>query len=105
MSQLETNLIHTGEEINTTRAVVAQIYQTSTYFADNDPEQDIVAATDSKHPEINHRPGNPTNSQVASIVAQLERTEAAVVFATGMAAISPAILIVVKPGDHIVAQN
>lgn len=105
MSQLETNLIHTGEEFNTTKAVVAPIYQTSTYFADNDPEQYIVAATESKHPEFYHRHGNPTNSQVASILAQLERTEDALVFATGMAAISTAILSVVKSGDHIVAQN
>ena len=105
MSKLETNLIHTGETFNTTKAVVSPIYQTSTYFAGDDADQYIIAATESKHPEFYHRHGNPTNSQVAAIVAQLEQTEDALVFATGMAAISTAILSVVKSGDHIVAQN
>lgn len=105
MSKLETNLIHTGEEFNRTQAVVSPIYQTSTYFAGDDMEQYIVAATAPKHPEFYHRHGNPTNSQVAAILAQLEQTEDALVFATGMGAISTAILSVVKAGDHIVAQN
>lgn len=105
MSQLETNLIHTGEEFNTTKAVVSPIFQTSTYFAGDDAEQYIIAATESKHPEFYHRHGNPTNSQVAAILAELEHTEDALVFATGMGAISTAILSIVKSGDHIVAQH
>jgi len=105
MRQIETNLIHTGEEFNKTKAVVAPIYQTSTYFADQDPQEYIAAATEPKHPEFYHRHGNPTNSQVAAVIAKLEKTEDALVLATGMAAISTAILAVVKAGDHIVAQN
>lgn len=105
MRQTETNLIHQGEEFNKTKAVVAPIYQTSTYFADDDLEEYIRAATEPKHPEFYHRHGNPTNSQVASIIAGLEQTEDALVLATGMAAISTAILAVVKAGDHIIAQN
>ena len=105
MRQTETNLIHTGEEFNKTKAVVAPIYQTSTYFADENLHEYIEAATAPKHPEFYHRHGNPTNSQVAAIVAQLEKTEDALVLATGMAAISTAILAVVKAGDHIVAQH
>lgn len=105
MAQLETNLIHVGEQYNSTKAVVTPIYQTATYFASDDLNEYIAAATDTKHPEFYHRHGNPTNSQVAAIVANLEQTEDALVLATGMAAISTAILSIVKSGDHIITQE
>lgn len=105
MSHLETNLIHQGKQFNESKAVVTPIYQTSTYFADEDLQQYIVAATETKHPTFYHRHGNPTNSQAAAIIAGLEKTEDALLLATGMAAISTAILAVVKAGDHIVTQN
>lgn len=105
MSQIETNLIHAGEEFNKTKAVVTPIYQTSTYIADSDPNEYITAATQPKYPEFYHRHGNPTTSQVEAILAKLEKTEDSLVLATGMAAISTAILAVVKSGDHIIAQK
>src|SRR5690606_4986537 len=52
-----------------------------------------------------HRHGNPVSSQAAELLASLEGTEAALLTATGMAAISTAILSVVKTGDHVVAQQ
>lgn len=105
MAKLETNLIHKGEQFNSTKAVVSPIYQTSTYHAETDLADYIIAATEPKHPTFYHRHGNPTNSQVAEIIASLEQTEDALVLATGMAAISTAILAIVKAGDHIVVQN
>jgi len=104
MSKTETNLIHKGKEFNQTKSVVSPIYQTATYFASDDLDEYIRAATETKFPEFYQRHGNPTNSQVASIVADLEKTEDAIVLSTGMAAISSAILSVVQAGDHIVAQ-
>ncbi|WP_293942198.1 MULTISPECIES: trans-sulfuration enzyme family protein [unclassified Sphingobacterium] len=103
-SNTETILVHEGQHFNSTAAVTAPIFQTSTYIADSDPAEYIKAATEAKHPYFYHRHGNPTNSQVAAVVAKLEKTEDALVFATGMAAISNAILAIVKSGDHIVAQ-
>lgn len=105
MSRIETNLIHLGEEFNTTTSVVTPIFQTSTYRADDNLDEYIRAATEPQHPGFYHRHGNPTNSQVASILAGLEKTEDALVLATGMAAISTAVLAIVKAGDHIIAQN
>lgn len=105
MSHLETDLIHQGRAFNESKAVVTPIYQTSTYYADEDLQQYIVAATETKHPTFYHRHGNPTNSQAAAILASLEKTEDALLLATGMAAISTAILAVVKEGDHVVTQN
>ncbi|TYP98361.1 methionine-gamma-lyase [Sphingobacterium allocomposti] len=105
MAKLETTLIHRGDHFNTTNAVVSPIYQTSTYLADADLSSYIHAAASPKYPEFYHRHGNPTSSQVAEIIAGLEKTEDALVLATGMAAISTAILAIVQQGDHIVAQQ
>lgn len=81
------------------------IYQSSTYYASADAEAYMAAATDARYPYFYHRHGNPVSSQAAEVVAQLEGTEAALLTATGMAAISTAILTVVKAGDHVVAQQ
>src|SRR5690606_16722146 len=105
MSKLETSLIHEGEQFNTTNSVVAPIYHTSTYVADEDIASFAHAATAPKYPEFYHRHGNPTNSQVAAVIARLEKTEDALVLATGMAAISTAMLAAVQAGDHVIIQN
>lgn len=105
MAKLETDLIHQGEHFNETRAVVSPIYQTSTYFSGEDIDQQIADATGIKSPYFYHRHGNPTNSQVAEVLAKLEKTEDALVLATGMGAISTAVLAVVQAGDHIIAQK
>lgn len=105
MQRTETALVHQGEHFNTTSAVVSPIFQTSTYYADNDLDIYIEAATATKHPTFYHRHGNPTNSQVAELLAHLEQTEDALVLATGMAAISTAVLAAVQAGDHVIAQH
>jgi len=51
------------------------------------------------------RYGNPTNTVVELRIAELERTDAALLFASGMSAITTSILALVKSGDHIVAQR
>jgi len=105
MSHLETDLIHAGKSFNGTQAVVPPIYQTSTYYASADADAYIAAATDARYPYFYHRHGNPVSSQAAEVIAGLEGTAAALLTATGMAAISTSILTVVKAGDHVVAQQ
>lgn len=105
MSQVETDLVHSGKSYNNTRSVVPPIYQTATYYADSNAEEYVKAATEARHPYFYHRHGNPVSSQTAELMARLEGTEAALLTATGMAAISTAILSVVKAGDHVVAQQ
>ncbi len=51
------------------------------------------------------RYGNPTNTVVELRIAELERADAALLFASGMSAITTSILALVKSGDHIVAQR
>lgn len=105
MAKLETALIHEGEHFNTTNSVVTPIFQTATYIADDDIRIFADSATRVKSPDFYHRHGNPNNSQAAAVIAKLEKTEDALILATGMAAISTAILAVVKSGDHIIAQH
>jgi cystathionine beta-lyase/cystathionine gamma-synthase len=77
------------------------IYQTSTFEVTDMQEQVRVTPTD----HFYTRYGNPTNSVAENAIAELEGTDAALLFSSGMAAITTSILSLVKAGDHIVAQR
>src|ERR1700728_2653989 len=81
--------------------VATPIYQTSTFEVTDNDEQQRVTATDRYYT----RWGNPTNTVAEQTVAELEGTEAARTFASGMGAITTTILALLKSGDHIVAQR
>ena len=51
------------------------------------------------------RYGNPTSTVAENAIAELEGADAALLFSSGMAAITTSILSSVKAGDHIVAQR
>jgi cystathionine beta-lyase/cystathionine gamma-synthase len=77
------------------------IYQTSTFEVTDMQEQLRVTPTDSFYT----RYGNPTHTVAENAIAELEGTDAALLFSSGMAAITTSILSLVKAGDHIVAQR
>src|SRR5882757_2123590 len=77
------------------------IYQTSTFEVTDMQEQVRATPTDSYYT----RYGNPTNTAAENAIAELEGTDAALLFSSGMAAITTSILALVKAGDHIVAQR
>lgn len=77
------------------------IYQTSTFEVTDNDEQVRATPTD----RFYTRYGNPTNTVAENAIAELEGTDAALLFASGMAAITTSILALVKSGDHIVAQR
>ncbi len=79
----------------------APIYQTSTFEVTDLQEQVRATTTD----RFYTRYGNPTNTDAEKAIAELEGTDAALLFASGMAAITTSILSLVKAGDHIVAQR
>src|SRR5246127_5987272 len=64
------------------------IYQTSTFEVTDNEQQLRVTDTDVYYT----RYGNPTNTAVESAIAELEGTDAALVFASGMSALSTSIL-------------
>jgi cystathionine gamma-synthase len=77
------------------------IYQTST-FEVTDLEQQLRAT----HTDMFYtRYGNPTHTVAESAIAELEGADAALLFASGMSAITTSILSLVKSGDHIIAQR
>src|SRR5580704_6456171 len=77
------------------------IYQTSTFEVTDNEE--LLRATHTDH--FYTRYGNPTHTVAENSIAELEGTDAALLFSSGMAAITTSILSLVKAGDHIVAQR
>ncbi|PYV60611.1 MAG: hypothetical protein DMG97_20750 [Acidobacteria bacterium] len=98
----ETESVHGGTNLDKRNAPMAQpIYQTST-FQVTDSEQQLRAT----HTDMFYtRYGNPTHTAVEARIAELEGADAALLFASGMNAITTSILALVKAGDHIVAQR
>jgi cystathionine gamma-synthase len=100
-----TDAVHAGEDKQKPcDAVTMPIVQTATYAFANTAE--IVEYTSGKHPNPDRgeygRYGNPTVRAVERRLAALEGTEDAVLFASGMAAVTTSLLALVKSGQHIV---
>lgn len=103
-ASVETKLIHSDRDLNATSAVAPPIFQTATFRGDS--AQDFAdRASRPRHPEFYTRYGNPTLSQVESVLADLEGAESALVTGSGMAAVSATVLAIVSQGDHVVAQK
>jgi methionine-gamma-lyase len=85
-----------------TGPVTSPIYQTST-FGFSTAEGIAKAFSGETSDPVYTRFDNPTVSRVEEKLASLERSEAAAFFSSGMAAISTAVLALVRAGDHVVA--
>ncbi len=98
----ETEAVRGGTDLTKKNGPLATpIYQTST-FEVTDSEQQVRAT----HTDMFYtRYGNPTHTVAEAAVAELEGVDAALLFASGMAAITTSIFALVKSGDHIVAQR
>jgi len=98
----ETEAVRGGTNLDKKNGPLATpIYQTSTFeVTDNDQQ---VRATDTDM--FYTRYGNPTHTTVESAIAKLEGADAALLFASGMGAITTSILALLKSGDHVVAQR
>lgn len=101
-SHPETESVHGGASLEKRNAPMAQpIYQTSTFQVTDSEQQLRATDTDMFYT----RYGNPTHSTVEARIAELEGTDAALLFSSGMSAITTSILTLVKAADHIVAQR
>ena len=99
-----TVVVHADRDVHPSRAVARPIYQTAAFWAD-DADQFAQAAVGRRGQDFYTRYGNPNHGQVAAVVAELERTEAAMVTASGMAALTAAVLALVSTGDHVIGQQ
>lgn len=97
-------LIHGDRDVNNTRAVSPPIWQTANFF-NSDLEAFREEAEGVRPPQFYTRYGNPNASQFETIVSQLEGTETALATASGMAAMTLAVMSNVRPGDHVVGQR
>jgi methionine-gamma-lyase len=97
--------IHAGEErFHVNAPVVAPIARTSNFTFESTEQMKRWA--EGKSPAyIYTRYGNPTLAIAEKKLAALEGAEAAVVAASGMAAISSALLSVLKAGDELIATR
>jgi cystathionine beta-lyase/cystathionine gamma-synthase len=98
----ETEAVRGGTDLEKKNGPLATpIYQTSTFEVTDNDQQLRATHTDMFYT----RYGNPTNTVVESAIAELEGVDAALLFASGMGAITSSIFALLKSGDHIVAQR
>jgi len=98
----ETEAVRGGTDLTRKNGPLATpIYQTSTFEVTDNDQQVRAVSTD----QFYTRYGNPTNSVAEAAIAELEGADAALLFASGMGAITSTIFALVKAGDHIVAQR
>lgn len=94
----ETLAVHGGEKENSFfGAVNVPIFQSSTYVLDRG-----VGYHDVKYMRLSN---SPNHLQIHQKLSELESSEAAVVTASGMAAISSALMSFLGSGDHLLAQD
>lgn len=103
--KFSTNALHAGHDTKVnggTRAV--PIYQSTAFvFNDSDHAANLFALAETGN--IYTRINNPTNDILEQRLAALEGGIASVVSASGTAAISTTLLVLLKSGDHIVSSN
>lgn len=104
-TKFATKALHAGHDVTKTAGTRAvPIYQTSSYvFNNSDHAANLFGLAEAGF--IYTRLNNPTNDILEQRLAALEGGIAAVVTASGTAAIATSLLVLLKTGDHIVASN
>ncbi|WP_105212955.1 methionine gamma-lyase [Pseudoalteromonas sp. T1lg22] len=86
------------------RALAAPLYQTSTFVFDN-TAQGAARFAGEEAGYIYSRLGNPTVRELEERLAALEQCEDAAACATGMGAVSAAVMSFLSAGDHLIASS
>jgi cystathionine gamma-synthase len=98
----ETEAVRGGMDLSKKNGpLTTPIYQSSTFEVTDMEEQLRATYTD----RFYTRYGNPTHTVAEKAIAELEGADTALLFSSGMSAITTAILSLVKTGDHIIAQR
>lgn len=91
--RLSTLLVHAGEEPRVAGAVSLPVFQSSTFEYGGEASYDDI-----RYIRLNN---TPNHRALGAKLAAIEGTEAALVFGSGMAAISTTLLTLLRPGDHL----
>ncbi|WP_371377613.1 methionine gamma-lyase [Thalassotalea aquiviva] len=101
----DTKLIHAGKiQDKAYGALTSPLYQTSTFIFEN-AEQGAQRFAGVQPGYIYTRLGNPTTRELEQKVAALETMEDAAATATGMGAVSAALMANLSAGDHLIASK
>lgn len=104
-ASLSTLAVHAGSQIDErTGAVGTPIYQATTFRLGEDQYRAFEQGY-ARDRFIYTRYGNPSQWAVQQKIAALEGAESALVFSSGMAAITTTLLTLVDKGGHVVASN
>src|SRR5215210_6052032 len=99
----DTLAVHAGEDLTQNHGAVSVPIYSASVFAFTDADEGAAIHNHEKEGYFYGRLGNPTQAALERAVAELENAEGALAFASGMAAISAAVLTLVKTGDHIIS--
>ncbi len=99
-----TNAIHAGHHREETGALVTPLYQSATFVFDS-AEQGGARFAGEQPGYIYTRLGNPTTDELEKKMAILEGAQAAAATASGMGAVSAALLANLAHGDHLIASK
>ncbi len=98
----ETEAVRGGTDLHKKNGpVTTPIYQTASFEVTDNDQQVRATSTDMFYT----RYGNPTHTVAEKAIAELEGADAALLFASGMNAITTSMLSLLKSGDHVVAQR
>lgn len=98
-------LIHADRDLRPAAGSVAPPIVPSSTFAASTAEAFTASATTPLEQEFYTRYGNPNQAEAAAMIAALEGAERALVFASGMSAISTTALALIAAGDEVVLQR
>src|SRR5438270_387312 len=100
-----TQAVHAGEDRDAHHGALSVPVYNASVYAFTDAEDGAAIHNEFKHGYYYGRLGNPTSDALERTIAELESAEAGLAFASGMAAVSAAILPNIRSGDHIVAPE
>lgn len=100
--ELDTRVIHAGDDLNPMPSVTPPIVQSSTFELGTVARGSELSAAIAPA-ELYTRWGNPTTKQAEAVLADLEGGEAALCMGSGMGAITSTIVTLLAAGDHVVA--
>lgn len=106
MKHIASKLIHSGEKYaeSVSRSKTIPIVMTSVFSFDDVESLDAVYEGEANG-YIYTRNGNPVHDALSEIMANIEEGERALVYSSGMAAITLSLISQVKAGDHVIAAS
>jgi len=100
-----TKAVHAGQyDDPKTGALGTPIYQCSTFYL-NEASYEAIEEGRGRDEMIYTRYGNPSQWSVQEKISALENAESSIVFGSGMAAISSALLAMLDKGSHVVSSR